>query len=67
MSGRLCALLNMDCGSLLAVECFKMIATPKSYRQCAAMGVLRPPRDSGGSRAASEKRQQAAAVHVVFA
>jgi hypothetical protein len=37
----------------------------KSFANAPAEDVFRPPRDFGGSRAASEKRQQAAAVQVV--
>jgi hypothetical protein len=53
--------------SLLAVEQLPMKQISKSFANAPAEDVFRPPRDFGGSRAASEKRQQAAAVHVVFA
>ena len=52
----------MDCGSLLAIEQLTMKQIRRATASAPASSVFRPPGDFGGSRAASEKRQQAAAV-----
>ena len=51
--------------SLLGVEGSRVMFRDGAFALATAEGVLRQPGDSGGSRAASGKRQQAAAVHVV--
>ena len=58
------SLLDFNGNSLLAVEGPMDIQTSHGCAHAGAAWFSRVPGDSGGSRAASEKRQQAAAVHV---
>jgi hypothetical protein len=63
---------SMDCGSLLPLSEGQPagrrtvcgVLSPRPFRVGASRKAFRWPGDFGGSRAAWEKRQQAAAVHV---